>query len=223
MKKPTYRILIAEDDALISEALKNYLEDMGHSVIGIVSNLDGAVELLDEQPDFCFLDIRMHGKDVGFEIAATIKEKYYVPFLFLTSFADEKTVKEASKFQPAGYLLKPFREADIYTSLEVAMARAKIENSDKIEIRDGIKTYFIPTNEILFVKAENIYVEIQTQNRRFLERISLDKFLKRLPDNFIRCHRSYIVNKNAISGIGSMELQIGKNKIPVSRTYRDNL
>ena len=81
------RILIAEDDAIISETLKDYVEEMGHSVIGIVSNYEEAISFCDEQPDFIFLDIRMHGKDEGFKIAKTINESYLIPFLFLILYA----------------------------------------------------------------------------------------------------------------------------------------
>ena len=87
----TYRIVIAEDDAIISETLKDYVEEMGHSVIGIVSNYEEAISFCDEQPDFIFLDIRMHGKDEGFKIAKTINENYLIPFLFLTSFSDSNS------------------------------------------------------------------------------------------------------------------------------------
>lgn len=220
MSAKSYRILIAEDDALISESLKDHLIDLGHKVIGIASSKDEAIPFLEEQPDFCFLDIRMHGKDEGFEIAQIIRDQYFIPFMFLTSFSDEETVRKASQYHPSGYLLKPFKEADIFSSLEVAMAKASIDNSDKIHIKDGVKKYFIPPAEVLFVKADNVYVEVHTKSKRYLERISLDKFQDRLPDYFVKCHRSYVINSKEITSIASGKIQIGDSEIPMSRTYK---
>lgn len=218
-----YRILIAEDDALISEALKEHLVEMGHEVIDIVSDFESAKSQLELAPDFCFLDIRMHGQDVGFEIAEHIQNNYDIPFLFLTSFGDQQTVSKAAQYEPAAYLVKPFKAADIFTSLEIAMAKAKSRNQDKIEIKDGIKTYQVHPDDILFCKADNIYVEVYTAEKKMIERISLDKFRERLPDKFKKCHRSFVVNTDKISARSSTEISIEEYRIPVSRTFKKNL
>lgn len=218
-----YRILIAEDDALISESLKHHLEDLGHAVIGIVSNKSDAKSYLDLKPDFCFLDIRMHGKDEGFAIAELIQERYQIPFVFLTSFADANTVGKASQYNPAGYLVKPFKQSDIFSTIEIAIAKDRSSNEEKVEIKDGTKTYFVKASDILYAKADNVYVEIITTSKKFVERTSLDKFLEKLPDNFVRCHRSFVINKNLIEQRSSSEFRIGNDIIPISRTYKENI
>jgi len=217
----SYRILIAEDDALISETLKEYLEEFGHTVTGIVSDSQSAIQYLEEQPDFVFLDIRMHGKDEGFEIARLINEKYQIPFLFLTSFSDKKTVLKASGYNPLGYLVKPFKKENIFAALEIAIAKSESETDNKIEIKDGTKTYYFNPQRILFLKSDNNYVDIYCEDRKVTLRSSLDEISIKLPPYFIKCHRSFIVNKNKIEEKKANSLKIGQHSIKLSRTYKE--
>lgn len=219
--KVSYNILIAEDDILIAETLRAYLVEFGHHIIEVVSSYDEFISSLNEEtPDFCFLDIRMFGHDVGFDMAGYLSENSDIPFMFLTSFSDVTTIKKASSYNPAGYLSKPFKKADVISALEIAMAKIGLEQKDKIKIKDGIKTHLIHPEQILFCKADNIYVEIQTCSKKYVERISLDKFLKRLPDSFQKCHRSFVVNTSKITGIYSNQIIIDNYKIPLSRTFK---
>jgi DNA-binding LytR/AlgR family response regulator len=218
----SYRILIAEDDALISEVLKQYLEELGHQVIGIVSDVYNAIYYLDEQPDLIFLDIRMHGKDIGFDIAKIITSKYQIPYIFLTSFSDKKTVSLAAKYCPSGYLVKPFKKENIYTALEIAVANAKISQLNKLKITDGGKTYFLNANDILYIKTEGNYIDIVSLHRKITIRSSLSKISKLLSDQFKQCHRNYIVNTNKISHKSISYLYINDMEFPLSRTFKKN-
>lgn len=217
------RILIAEDDAIISETLKNYLEDFGNTVTGIVSNIKEATPCLNEQPDFVFLDIRMHGIDEGFNIAKVIQENYFIPFIFLTSFSDKKTIQQAAKYRPSTYLIKPFTKNDIYAALEIALAKVDIENEDKIHLVDGQKNYYVNPKEVIFLESEDKYVKIQMRNKRILLRIPLKEIINLFPSNFIQCHRSYIINKHFVSKLSSQLVELGEFEIPVSKSFKLNL
>lgn len=184
-----YNILIAEDDILIATNLKFLLEDLGHHVIGIANSMEQAVDLLQQQPDFAILDIRMHGKDVGFEIADYIKTHQPIPFIFLTSFADSDTVKKASVHEPSGYLVKPFTKANIFSTLEIIMTKVASQNPT-IQIKDGHTTFQVTTKNILWAKSDNIYVEIKTSKKLYVIRNTLEALLTQLPSDFVRCHRS---------------------------------
>ncbi|MBK6986320.1 MAG: response regulator [Bacteroidetes bacterium] len=219
----TYRILIAEDDAIISETLKDYVEEMGHTVIGIVSNYEEALSFCDEQPDFVFLDIRMHGKDEGFKIAKAISENYLIPFLFLTSFSDKKMIQEAAKFKPAAYLIKPFTKHDIYAALEIAIAKVEVKNADKIELKDGQKYYYINPKEVLFIQSEDKYLSFQYTNKRLLIRANLKDINTKLPAYFVQCHRSYIINTQFVSTKTTTDFTIGSHHIPISKSFKEEL
>ena len=110
-----YKVLIAEDDVLISEHLKMIVEEMGHQVVDISSCLKDALNyLLTAMPDVALLDIRMHGVDEGIEIAKHLKS-IKIPFVFITSFSDKNMLMNAVMQQPAGYVLKPYSKKDILT------------------------------------------------------------------------------------------------------------
>lgn len=117
-----YSILIVEDEPLIAEDIQGYLEESGFSVTGIAHNGDEALKLLNNQkPDALLLDINLGIPPDGIELAGMIREKYELPFVFLTSHADKGTLERAKQTFPAGYLLKPFDGRDLMTSLEIAL------------------------------------------------------------------------------------------------------
>jgi DNA-binding NarL/FixJ family response regulator len=117
-----YSILIVEDEPLIAEDIQGYLEESGFSVTGIANSGMEALDLLAIQlPDALLLDINLGAPPDGIELATIIRNRYDVPFVFLTSHADKSTLERAKKTFPAGYLLKPFDGLDLMTSLEVAL------------------------------------------------------------------------------------------------------
>lgn len=215
-----YRILIAEDDVIISETLKDYLEELGHHVMGVISSLAEAKKYLDEQPDFVFLDIRMHGEDEGFKIANLINQNYVIPFLFLTSFSDKNMIRMAANYKPTTYLIKPFTQSDIYAALEIAIAKVDLERMDLIALEDGQKMYYINPKEVCFIQAEDKYLAIQYTYKRITIRGTLGSIKQRLPNNFVQCHRSYIVNTTYINSKSASLLTVDKFQIPISRSFK---
>ncbi|MCH2234662.1 MAG: DNA-binding response regulator [Crocinitomicaceae bacterium] len=215
-----YKVLIAEDDVLIAESLKDCFEELGHTVLGIVTDKYEAKKYLDLQPDICFLDIQMHGVKEGFNIAELINEKYNIPFMFITSYADPDTVKQASLHKPSGYLVKPFDDNDVFAALEIAMAN-QISNH-KVELKDGFSRIKLNPLDIYFVKSDDNYVEVHTKEGRKVERSTLDQFLEKLPPIFQRCHRSYLVNTELIKRVNSNEILLQDGiKVPLSKSYKE--
>jgi len=117
-----YSILIVEDEPLIAEDIQGYLEESGFSVTGIAHDGNQAMAMLEERkPDALLLDINLGSLPDGVELAGMIREKFEIPFVFLTSHADKGTLERAKQTFPAGYLLKPFDGRDLMTSLEIAL------------------------------------------------------------------------------------------------------
>ncbi|GAB2487984.1 MAG: response regulator transcription factor [Cytophagales bacterium] len=117
-----YRILIVEDEPLIAEDIRGYLEESGFEVQGIAHEGEEALQLLqDSQPDALLLDINLGEGMDGITLAGEIRKLYQFPFVFLTSHADKATLERAKQTIPAGYLLKPFDGNSLMTSLEVAI------------------------------------------------------------------------------------------------------
>lgn len=118
------RILIVEDEPLIAEDIAETLQNIGYHVAGIAYSSDKALDLLAiRQPDLALLDINIKGPQNGIDLGRIIHEKYKIPFLFLTSYGDRRTIDEAKKTMPYGYVLKPFSEAELLGALEIALYR----------------------------------------------------------------------------------------------------
>lgn len=215
-------VFIAEDDVFISEELKDMLEDMNYSVVGIGYDYTSSIEIIGRSEiDIAILDIKMHGKDQGFQIAEFIKRNKDTPIIFLTSFSDQKTVEEAVQFDPKGYIVKPFNQRNLYTTLEVVKQQLNTHVTSII-IKTGREQVLLDPSEIRYVKADDKYIEIYTTENRYVERNSLNSFMMRLKNtSFIRLHRSFVVNKNFIDRITNNTVIIGQEAIPLSRKYRE--
>jgi len=123
------RVLIVEDEPLIAEDIAKCLNNIDYKSAGIAYTAEKALELLhSRQPDIVLLDIQIKGTLSGIDIGRIIHEKYHIPFIYLTSYSDKKTVDEAKKTMPYSYILKPFSEMELFTSLEVALYRFAMEN-----------------------------------------------------------------------------------------------
>jgi DNA-binding NarL/FixJ family response regulator len=116
------RVLIVEDDPVIAADIAQCLQTLDYAVCGKAFTMTKARHLLDiSYPDIVLLDINLNGKQEGIDLAKEIREKYKIPFIFLTSYADKNTIREAKLVQPAGYIVKPFDEQDLYAALEIAL------------------------------------------------------------------------------------------------------
>jgi DNA-binding LytR/AlgR family response regulator len=211
-----YNILIAEDDVFISEHLKHIITEMNHNVCGIVDSEQKAITFLEnnELPDLALLDIQMHGKDQGVMIANRLN-KLNVPFLFITSFSDKNTIQSAVKEMPVGYIVKPFLDDEIRESVTDVLNALE---PTFINIKLNREVHKIYIKDILYLMSSNVYVEIFTTTNRFVCRLKLLELQNQLPsDQFIKVHRSYVVNKEYVQSVSKNTLEIGGDSIPISR------
>lgn len=112
-----------EDELAISEDLRDIVEEAGHTVVGVAPTFARACSILaNEEADIALLDIALKGEGSGLDVARHINEQYSIPFVFLTSFADQDTVTDVVALEPAGYIVKPFKEQDIAPAIAVALS-----------------------------------------------------------------------------------------------------
>lgn len=115
------RILIVEDEPLIAEDISESLVKNEFEVTDIAYTKTEALQQLETNlPDMALLDINLNNKMDGIEIAEAIQQRYQIPFIFITSYSDKSTLEKAKVTEPAGYLVKPFNEAGLYSSIEIA-------------------------------------------------------------------------------------------------------
>ncbi len=116
------RILIVEDEFLTLNDLRSALERMGYAISGDAMRADEALAVLEEgQTDLAILDIHIKGARSGIWLAEQIRERYNIPFIFLTAFSDKATIADAARTLPESYLIKPFVREDLFAAIELAV------------------------------------------------------------------------------------------------------
>lgn len=122
------KILIVEDEYITAKSLGNSLEKMGHSVVDIAISAEHAMACVKKrEPDIVLMDIKLCGETDGIEAARQIKERFHIPCVFTTAYADEQTLERAKLAEPYGYILKPFSDQDIQSNVEMALYKHAAE------------------------------------------------------------------------------------------------
>ena len=120
------RILVVEDEGAVGRDIQNTLVRCGYSVADIARTGAEALEIVRRvDPDLVIMDIRLSGAMDGIEAAERIRSAYGKPIIYLTALADEETMARASRTEPEGYLLKPFNESELQSTVEIAISRSR--------------------------------------------------------------------------------------------------
>lgn len=128
------RILVVEDESIVALDMRNQLSEMGYEVVGMASSGEDAIaSALTAQPDLVLMDIRLKGEMDGVEAAERIRNERDIPVIFITAYADERTLSRAKVTQAFGYILKPFQGREVLISIEMALYKHRIER----ELRDN--------------------------------------------------------------------------------------
>jgi DNA-binding NarL/FixJ family response regulator len=117
------KVLIIEDEPLIAKNIAMYLSNNNFEVSAIAYDTDEAFyQLKKNAPDFAVIDINLDSEKDGIDIAEFINQNNYIPFIFLTSYSDKDTLDRAKKTNPAGFIVKPFNEQTLYTTIEIGLS-----------------------------------------------------------------------------------------------------
>lgn len=122
------RILVVEDERIIAYDIKDCLEKSGYIVPAIIAYGKQAIEKVAElQPDLVLMDVMLKGDMNGIEAAEQIVTRFNIPIIYLTAYSDESTLQKAKLTQPFGYILKPFEETQLITTVEIALNKYRTE------------------------------------------------------------------------------------------------
>lgn len=123
MEKKDLRILVVEDDPIIATDLRSLLRSEGYGSVETALNMRRAELLLEGfRPHFCILDIHLGPGPGGIDLAELLHSRYRLPYIFLTSFSDAETLAAAREQSPYGYLVKPFQEKTLLTTIDIALS-----------------------------------------------------------------------------------------------------
>jgi len=165
----TGRILVVEDEVVIAMEIESVLQQMGYEVLGpVMTGQDAIAIAAEKRPDLILMDIRLKGDIDGISAADHIYHLYKIPVIFLTAHSDPKTVDKAIATHPFGYLIKPFRKNELYTSIEIALYKHRAFFAEQELKRELFKATVIDhiTQYDIFNKALAIngYIELIGQD-----------------------------------------------------------
>ncbi len=122
------RIMIVEDDDVLSALMKAYLQKLNYEIAGNATSGEQAVEMAKEQnPDLILMDIAMPGKFDGLEAAEIIIDNQNIPIIFLTAFSGKEFIEQAARLTPYGYLVKPVKRDQLKAAIDIALSRREME------------------------------------------------------------------------------------------------
>jgi len=240
------KVFVVEDESIVSKDIQNSLIKLNYDVIGSASSAEIALDKIkDLSIDIVLMDIMLKGEMNGIEAANIVKSNYNIPIIFLTAYADEDTLAKAKITEPYGYILKPFKEIDLQTSIEMAIYKHKKEqdvkkerdflysivdskekNQDFIFVKSNSKLVKINTKDIFFIEALKDYVVINSIDTRYTIHSTMKEIeLKMGREEFLRVHRSFIVRIDKIASIEypNLSLENDKKTIPIGGSFRDEL
>ena len=247
MENKNINVYIVEDESIVAKDIQNSLKKLGYNVLGISNNgADAIKNIVDLEPDIVLMDIMIKGTMTGIDVAEVIKKEYNIPVIFLTAYADESTLAKAKITEPYGYILKPFKEIDLHSTIEMAIYKHKkdsevqkerdflyslVENKDEaakdiLFVKSNSRLVKVNLKDIFYVEALKDYVVINTQYTRYTIHSTMKDIEKKLNNgDFIRVHRSFIVRIDKIQTIENQTVVLEESKkvIPVGGSYREDL
>lgn len=231
------KIIVVEDEFSIRMDITRKLTNLGHEIVGSYDNYDQAiVSIIENEPDMLILDINLGGSKSGIDLAQNIDKKFDIPFIFLTASSDAATFAEASKANPMGFIIKPFKLEDLRNNVELAYNNYTALKSKVVseEIKNDEDSFFVKHNgvfvhlmldKITHIEAMDNYVKIFADQNRYTLNLSLKDVVSKLPSKkFIRIHKSNAVAIHQIKTIegNSLYLKNGQTFV-IGKTYKDDL
>jgi DNA-binding LytR/AlgR family response regulator len=239
-------VLVVEDESIVSKDIQHSLKKLGYHVVGAAATGEKALELVrSENPDIVLMDIMLKGDMNGIEVAEVVRNEFNIPVIFLTAYADESTLSKAKVTEPYGYIIKPFKEIDLHTSIEMALYKHKktrelekerdylytlVDNKETVDgfifVKSNSKLVKLNTKDIYFIEALKDYVVINTRDTRYTIHSTMKDIEQKMGNTeFIRVHRSFIVRLDKIAAIDfpNLVLEDDKKVIPIGGSYRDDL
>lgn len=224
----TNSIMIVEDEPVIADDIASTLVGKGYSISAIVDNADEAMSALSKvTPSLLLLDVKIRGAKDGITLAHEVRTRFQVPFIFITSFYDSKTLDRAKLAEPQGYIVKPFDDNDLIINVELALYKTRNRPAfmtDKFFVKDNNEMIAVHVDDILYVEAFDNYSKVSTSGGVYIVSHTLKSVEEKLaPKGFVRVHRSYLVNFQKITSISEGQLFLGMTKIPLGYSYREDL
>jgi DNA-binding NtrC family response regulator len=206
------KILIVEDEAIHAMSLKVWLTRLGYDVFDLAATGEQALEKVSTNPppDLILIDISLRGDMDGIELAEIIKERFRIPFVFLTAYSTKSFIARAKKTHPLGYILKPFQEENLRVVIEIAIYMADQNNQkdqtikkahEKLEEKVKQRTIELAkTNQTLSKEIEH-RKRIEAEIKRSKEKLEIENVYLKEEIELQHEHREIIGQSHAIKAV----------------------
>lgn len=218
--------LIVDDDPMNLKIIESFVDqtDFLNKIDTCADAIEASNVLKTKKVDLIFLDVEMPQMS-GLELIESLQEKPLV--VMITS--KEKYAVDAFDLEVTDYVVKPVTYPRFLKAANRALeqfkrpAEAQEKKPESLFVKVDSRFINIEFKDIKLVEAREDYVTIHTDQKRYTIYSTMKKLETKLPDNFMRVHRSYIVNLNRVEAMEDNLLAIEKNLIPVGGTYREKL
>ena len=236
------QVLVVEDDMIVGAHISMVLAEAGYEVVGLIPTGEAALaQIATLPPDLVLMDVQLKGKLDGVETAAQIYAAHQVPVIFLTANTDPATFARAKLTFPYAFIGKPFQPAALLHAIELVVQRLEettepeeagdvateppaLPAADHIFVRDKDRMVKVRLADIRYLEAERNYCRIHTQHRQYLLSVPMKTLEARLGTvHFVRSHRSFVVNVEAIEGFDESYLYLGDDPIPLGKAYKEEV
>lgn len=217
------KAIIVDDEPKAIELLRSYLTHF--SSIELVATFRNGLKAFEylskEQVDLVLLDINMPHIS-GISLSKMLPSN--VKVIFTTAYSDYAV--ESYEIQAVDYLVKPISLQRFTKSISRVLSSTPLTTEKEnrlIFVKSGFETYRLESASILFLEKDGNYMNYHCITQKILARETIQEASEKLPTCFIQTHKSYIVNLENIISYTSTELTIGKEKIPISDTYKNEV
>ena len=210
-----YRILLVEDDNVIAEQVKDYLERWGYDMVCVKDFQNVLKDFSQAQPHLVLMDIGLPFYN-GYHWCAQIRQVSQVPVIFVSSAGDNMNIVMAVNMGGDDFVTKPFDSSEIEEAIKACLKRRI--GLKTVEAYRNRKLYQVRQREIAYVNSYGSYVELMVRGKRFRKEASMEEMEKLLePRLFSRADRKYLVNLGHVDDYKNGIVTIGEEKIKASR------
>ncbi len=221
------KCIIIEDEPLAMDVMVDFIKQVPFLILEkTCSDAIAAMKILNEKKiDLIFLDLHLP-KLKGLDFLSTLKNP---PMVIITTAYHEFALKSYD-YNVLDYLLKPIEFSRFMVAVQKAASQTKKESITLEEIaNDGLfftvnnKKARVAFHSIIYIESQRENVKIVTESNILQTRIAISELEKKLPDSFLRIHRSYIVSKQKIDFVDAQEIEISGKYLPIGRSYKDSV
>ena len=225
-------ITIVDDDPIHLDLLNMKLNKLGFNNVVSINSYDAAVVYINSNlPDLLIVDYFLDNGKTGLELLKQCVQHFEIPIIFCSSFYNREIFDEILNIYPIDFISKSAQDFEIYKSIQLAFVKFKSQNesnkiNDFILVKYNKELKKLNILDIEYISVDGKYLELNSCGKKFIIRSTLNEFLKKLPNEFVKIHQSYIINLNFLSTVNSDDNYVKlttEARLNFSRSYKKYL